>query len=101
PQPGDEDYDDDYVEALRLWKYYDEYPVFPFYTANQQDAAARGEGGSNNFSVINSTVTFNMLSSVLRDYPNDYITTEYYKKLLYWNAWAHYIDRSEARRVGK
>src|SRR5699024_7291335 len=87
-----EDYDDDYVEALRLWQYYDEYPVFPFYTANQQDAAARGEGGSNNFSVINSTVTINMLSSVLRDYPNDYITTEYYKKLLYWNAWAHYID---------
>ena len=92
PQPGDEDYDDDYVEALRLWRYYDEYPIFPFYTANQVDAAERGAGGSNNFSVINSTVTFRMLSSVLRNYPTEYIDAEYYKKLLYWNAWAHYID---------
>lgn len=92
PQPGEEDYDDDYVEALRLWQYYDEYPIFPFYTANQADAAERGDAGSNNFSVINSTVTFRMLSSVLRDYQTDYISADYYKKLLYWNAWSHYID---------
>ncbi|WP_298458840.1 OmpL47-type beta-barrel domain-containing protein [uncultured Cellulomonas sp.] len=92
PQPGDADYDDDYVEALRLWRYYDEYPIFPFYTANQVDAAERGAGGSNNFSIINSTVTFRMLSSVLRNYPNEYVGSDYYKKLLYWNAWAHYID---------
>jgi len=92
PQPGDEDYDDDYVEALRLWQDYDEYPIFPFYTANQADAAERGDSGSNNFSVINSTVTFRMLASVLRDYPTDYLSAEDYKKLLYWNAWAHYID---------
>lgn len=92
PKPGDEDYDDDYVEALRLWKYADEYPIFPFYTANQVDAAERGDGGSNNFSIINSTVTFRMLSRVLREYPTEYIDSSYYKKLLYWNAWAHYIN---------
>ncbi|MEJ5943776.1 Ig-like domain-containing protein [Pseudokineococcus basanitobsidens] len=92
PKPGDEDYDDDYTEALRLWQDADEFPIFPFYTANQADAAERGSGGSNNFSVINSTVTFRMLSSVLRDYPTDYLGAEDYKKLLYWNAWAHYID---------
>ena len=92
PKPGEEDYDDDYVEALRLWKYADEYPIFPFYTANQVDAAERGGGGSNNFSIINSTVTFRMLSRVLRDYPNQYVGNDYYKKLLYWNAWAHYIN---------
>jgi hypothetical protein len=92
PKPGDEDYDDDYIEALRLWKYADEFPIFPFFTANQVDAAERGDGGSNNFSVINSTVTFRMLSRVLREYPNGYVDSDYYKKLLYWNAWAHYIN---------
>ncbi|MFC3688004.1 Ig-like domain-containing protein [Aquipuribacter hungaricus] len=92
PKPGDADYDDDYTEALRLWKYADEYPIFPFYTANQADAAERGGEGSNNFSIINSTVTFRMLSSVLRDYPSEHIDASYYKKLLYWNAWSHYID---------
>ncbi len=92
PKPGDADYKDDYVEALRLWEDSEQYPIFPFYTANQADAAERGSGGSNNFSVINSTVTFRMLSSVLRDYENEYVTADYYKKLLYWNAWAHYIN---------
>lgn len=100
PKPGDADYDDDYVEALRLWADDAEYPVFPFYTANQKDkaaAAAAGEAGSNNFSVINSTVTFRMLSSVLRDYPTDAITSEWYKKLLYWNAWSHYQNGGDNR----
>ncbi|ROP43178.1 Ig-like domain-containing protein [Pseudokineococcus lusitanus] len=91
PKPGDADYDDDYTEALRLWEDSEEYPIFPFYTANQRDALERGDEGSNNFSVINSTVTFRMLSSVLRDYPTEYLGAEDYKKLLYWNAWAHYI----------
>ena len=100
PKPGDADYDDDYVEALRLWADDKEYPIFPFYTANQADkaeAAAAGEAGSNNFSVINSTVTFRMLSSVLRDYPTDAIDAEWYKKLLYWNAWAHYQNGGDNR----
>lgn len=100
PKPGDADYDDDYVEALRLWADDKEYPIFPFYTANQVDkgeAAAAGEAGSNNFSVINSTVTFRMLSSVLRDYPTDAIDAEWYKKLLYWNAWAHYQNGGDNR----
>jgi hypothetical protein len=100
PKPGDADYDDDYVEALRLWADDKEYPIFPFYTANQVDkaaAAAAGEPGSNNFSVINSTVTFRMLSSVLRDYQTDAIDAEWYKKLLYWNAWAHYQNGGDNR----
>ncbi|MBT0994180.1 Ig-like domain-containing protein [Cellulomonas sp. DKR-3] len=90
PKPGDADYDQPYVEALRLFADADQYPVFPFYTANQVDQADYGGPGSNNFSVINSTVWFRMLSSVLRDYPQDYVTPEMYKQLLYWNAWAHY-----------
>lgn len=90
PRPGDPDYDQPYVEALRLFADADQYPVFPFYTANQVDQADYGGPGSNNFSVINSTVWFRMLSRVLREYPQDYVTPEMYKQLLYWNAWSHY-----------
>ena len=83
-----------YRQALRLFDDPAEYPIFPFFTANQRDkaaAAAAGEPGSNNFSTINSTVQFRLYSSVLRDYPNQWMTAEHYKKLLYWNTWAQYV----------
>ena len=51
-------------QALRLFDDPAEYPIFPFYTANQVDkaaAAAQGNPGSNNFSTINSTVQFRLL----------------------------------------
>ncbi|HUQ59362.1 discoidin domain-containing protein [Lentzea sp.] len=85
---------DQYKQALRLFADPAEYPVFPFYTANQRDkaaAAAAGHPGSNNFSTINSTVQFRLYSSVLRNYPNQWMTAEDYKKLLYWNTWAQYV----------
>ncbi|MBB3114170.1 hypothetical protein FHS18_006288 [Paenibacillus phyllosphaerae] len=87
--------EDKYKEALRLWQDDQEYPIFPFFTANQKDkaaAAAAGEPGSNNFSTINSTVTFRLFAKALRDYPSEYITPEMYKQLLYWVAWAQYYD---------
>ncbi|MGH3995009.1 MAG: MGH1-like glycoside hydrolase domain-containing protein, partial [Pseudonocardiaceae bacterium] len=83
-----------YTNALRLFSDPAQYPIFPFYTANQVDkaeAAARGFPGSNNFSQINSTVQFRLFSSVLRNYDTGHITAQDYKKLLYWNAWAAYI----------
>ncbi len=80
-----------YRQALRLFDDPADYPIFPFYTANQRDKAASGTG-SNNFSTINSTVQFRLLSSVLRNYPNQWINTDWYKKLLYWNVWAQYIN---------
>lgn len=83
-----------YREALRLFDDPAEYPVFPFYTANQRDkaaAAAAGFPGSNNFSTINSTVQFRLYSSVLRNYQNQWMSNEDYKKLLYWNAWSQYV----------
>ncbi len=85
---------DQYKQALRLFADPAEYPVFPFYTANQKDkaaAAAAGHPGSNNFSTINSTVQFRLYSSVLRNYSNQWMSAEDYKKLLYWNTWAQYI----------
>lgn len=90
PKEGDSDYDPKYVEALRLFQDAEEYPVFPFFTANQRDKKASQHSNENNFSIINSTVLFNTYSSVLRDYPSEYVTPEMYKQLLYWNAWAHY-----------
>ncbi|MDR6672023.1 hypothetical protein J2Y70_000611 [Xanthomonas translucens] len=92
PKQGEADYDPKYVRALRLFADARQYPLFPFYTANQADQQARGDGGSNNFSVINSTVAFRLLGSALRDYPSPYLDASSYRKLLYWNAWAHYID---------
>jgi hypothetical protein len=83
-----------YREALRLYDNPAEYPIFPFFTANQVDkaaAAAAGQPGSNNFSTINSTVQFRLYSSVLRNYPNQWMTNENYKQLLYWNAWAQFV----------
>ncbi|MGV9377556.1 MGH1-like glycoside hydrolase domain-containing protein [Nonomuraea sp. NPDC003707] len=80
-----------YKQALRLFDDPAQYPIFPFYTANQADKAASGTG-SNNFSTINSTVQFRLLSAVLRNYPNEWIDPTWYKKLLYWNAWAQYIN---------
>jgi hypothetical protein len=81
---------DQYKQALRLFDDPAEYPIYPFYTANQRDKAASGTG-SNNFSTINSTVQFRLLGSVLRNYPNQWMNSEWYKKLLYWNVWAQYI----------
>jgi len=92
PRQGDPDYNAKYVEALRLFADAAQYPVFPFYTANQADQQARGDDGSNNFSVINATVMFRLLASALRDYPSPYLDAQWYRKLLYWNAWAHDID---------
>ncbi|MEH0573424.1 MULTISPECIES: discoidin domain-containing protein [Streptomyces] len=83
-----------YKQALRLFDDPAQYPVFPFYTANQADkkaAADAGNPGSNNFSTINSTVQFRLYSSVLRNYPNSWMNATDYKKLLYWNTWAQYI----------
>ncbi len=88
-----------YRQALRLYDDPAQYPIFPFYTANQVDkaaAAAQGEPGSNNFSTINSTVQFRLYSSVLRNYPNTWMTATDYKKLLYWNTWAQYVGGNTA-----
>ena len=90
----------EYREALRLFADDAEYPIFPFFTANQRDkaeAAAAGHPGSNNFSVINSTVQVRLFSSVLRNYKNAWMGAEDYKKLLYWNAWAHYQENGDNR----
>ncbi|MGH9213593.1 MAG: Ig-like domain-containing protein [Acidimicrobiales bacterium] len=87
--------EDQFTDSLDLFGDPAQYPVFPFYTANQADKAAAqavGRGGSNNFSQINSTVQFRLASSAIRNYEtNETINAEWYEQLLYWNAWAHFI----------
>ncbi|TDV38705.1 discoidin domain-containing protein [Actinophytocola oryzae] len=88
-----------YTDALRLFADPAEYPIFPFYTANQADkaeAAEQGNPGSNNFSQINSTVQFRLFSSVLHNYTTPHLTATDYKKLLYWNSWAAFIGGDTA-----
>ena len=63
---------DKYKLALRYYADRDEFPIMPFYTANQRDkaeAVAAGKGGSNNFSNINSTLQAQLYAKALREYP--------------------------------
>ncbi|KRF03300.1 hypothetical protein ASG89_22910 [Paenibacillus sp. Soil766] len=84
--------DPKYLESLRYWADKEEFPVFPFFTANQKDKAASvaaGVGGTNNFSNINATGNIRLFSEVLRKYPNqNYITADMFKKLMYWTGWS-------------
>jgi Concanavalin A-like lectin/glucanases superfamily len=85
---------DKYRIALRFFADRDEFPIMPFYTANQRDkaeAAAAGKGGSNNFSNINSTLQAQLYAKALRDYPSEYITPDMYRKLLEWLTWTQYV----------
>ncbi|GAB1822992.1 discoidin domain-containing protein [Herbidospora sp. RD11066] len=81
-----------YVDGFRFLTYGDNFPIFPFYTANQYDRTAYGIGGSNNFSNINFTVQYRAVRSALRHYDptGKYITPAYAKRLLDWMAWSIY-----------
>lgn len=81
-----------YVDGFRFLRYGDNFPIFPFYTANQYDRAKFGIGGSNNFSNINFTVQYRAVRAALRDYDPEqkYITPAYAQRLLDWMAWSIY-----------
>ncbi|MEV6866886.1 discoidin domain-containing protein [Streptosporangium subroseum] len=81
-----------YVDGYRFLTYGDNFPIFPFYTANQYDRTAYGIGGSNNFSNINFTVQYRAVRAALRHYDPEgkYITPAYAKRLLDWMAWSIY-----------
>jgi chitodextrinase len=83
---------DQYVDGLRFLRYGDNFPIFPFYTADQYDRSTYGIGGSNNFSNINFTVEYRGIRSALRYYDPDgkWITPQYAEKLLQWMAWSVY-----------
>ena len=81
-----------YKDGFRFLRYGDNFPIFPFYTANQYDRSRYNIGGSNNFSNINFTVQYRGVRSALRYYDPDheYVTPEYASRLLNWMAWSIY-----------
>jgi len=81
-----------YKDGFRFLRYGDNFPIFPFYTANQYDRTRYGIGGSNNFSNINFTVQYRGVRSALRHYDPDheYVTPEYASRLLDWMTWSIY-----------
>ena len=81
-----------YVDGFRFLTYGDNFPIFPFYTANQYDKNGYGIGGSNNFSNINFTVEYRGIRSALRYYDptHKYVTPAYARRLLNWMAWSTY-----------
>jgi PKD repeat protein len=92
--------DPQYREALRYYADAAEFPIMPFYTANQADkaeAAAMGRGGSNNFSNINSTLQAQVFSAAIRDYPSEYVTPGMYRALLEWLTWVQYVGGDNQR----
>ncbi|TRY17926.1 hypothetical protein FOJ82_10635 [Tessaracoccus rhinocerotis] len=87
-----------YVDGYRFLRYGDNFPIFPFYTANQYDRAKYGIGGSNNFSNINFTVQYRGVRAGLRHYdPQEkYLDGAYAARLLDWMAWSIYPNGNAA-----
>jgi hypothetical protein len=83
--------DPKYTEALRYYADAAEFPIMPFYTANQADKAESGFAGSNNFSNINSTLQAQVFSQAIREYPSEYVTEGMYRALLDWTTWVQYV----------
>jgi hypothetical protein len=83
---------DNYKQAFRYYTDADQFPIMPFYTANQADQVEAGAGGSNNFSNINSTLQAQVFAKSLREYPSEFVTPEMYRRLLEWLTWVQYVD---------
>ncbi len=83
---------DNYIQAFRYYADAVQFPIMPFYTANQADQVEAGAGGSNNFSNINSTLQAQVFAKSLREYPSEFITPEMYRRLLEWLTWVQYVD---------
>ena len=86
-----------YKEALKAFSNGEEFPIFPFYTANQ--VHNQEVSGSNNFSNINFTVQLRLYESALRTYDKEqtYITDDMLAMMAEWMAWNVYPDAGDVR----
>ena len=86
-----------YKEALKAFSNGEEFPIFPFYTANQ--VHNQEVSGSNNFSNINFTVQLRLYESALRTYDKEqtYITDDMLAMMAEWMAWNVYPDAGDIR----
>lgn len=87
-----------YGKALEKLKYADEFPIFPYYTADQVDNKLQ-PGGSNNFSNINFTVQARAYEAALRAYDptHQYVTPKMLSTMVEWCAWNMYPDSGDVR----
>ena len=95
--PDDADSVTKYKEALKAFSNGKEFPIFPFYTANQ--VHNQEVSGSNNFSNINFTVQLRLYESALRTYDKEqtYITDDMLAMMAEWMAWNVYPDAGDVR----
>lgn len=86
-----------YKEALKAFSNGKEFPIFPFYTANQ--VHNQEVSGSNNFSNINFTVQLRLYESALRTYDKEqtYITDDMLAMMAEWMAWNVYPNAGDVR----
>ena len=86
-----------YKEALKAFSNGKEFPIFPFFTANQ--VHNQEVSGSNNFSNINFTVQLRLYESALRTYDKEqtYITDDMLAMMAEWMAWNVYPDAGDVR----
>ena len=86
-----------YKEALKAFSNGKEFPIFPFYTANQ--VHNQEVSGSNNFSNINFTVQLRLYESALRTYDKEQtcITDDMLAMMAEWMAWNVYPDAGDIR----
>lgn len=95
--PDDAAFVTKYKEALKAFSNGKEFPIFPFYTANQ--VHNQEVSGSNNFSNINFTVQLRLYESALRTYDKEqtYITDDMLAMMAEWMAWNVYPDAGDVR----
>lgn len=79
-----------YKEALKTFTNGEEFPIFPYYTANQVHNKLLP--GSNNFSNINFTVQARAYEAALRTYDveQEYVTDDMLALMVEWAAWNMY-----------
>ena len=101
PKPGDDDYDDDYVAgaaAVRRRRRVPDLPVLHREPGRQGRGGGRGRPGQQQLlgDQLDGAVPHALARCCATTRPSA-IDADWYKKLLYWNAWAHYQNGGDNR----
>ncbi|WP_019914283.1 S-layer homology domain-containing protein [Paenibacillus sp. HW567] len=101
PKAGEKGYESKYLTQLYDYADPDYYPIFPFFTADQNsimkrvDAFKNGETdafGTDQFAWCNFGNYINTIRASLRYYPVNNINSDTYKTLFDWGAWLHTVN---------
>ncbi|MNB77409.1 Beta-L-arabinobiosidase precursor [compost metagenome] len=101
PKAGESGYDPKYLTQLYDYADPDYYPIFPFFTADQNSIMKRVEAfkngetsafGTDQFAWCNFGNYINTIRASLRYYPVNNIDSSTYKTLFDWGAWLHTVE---------